>query len=71
MNRKIRCIGILLCCLFLAFGANSMAADNTTGKLYDETIFVISNFSGVDANLNETQGIQELLNRNIFLSGKP
>lgn len=42
-----------------------MGADNTAGKLYDETIFVISNFSGVDANLNETLGIQELLDYNI------
>lgn len=42
-----------------------MASNNTTGKLYDETIFVISNFSGVDANLNETLGIQQLLDQNI------
>ena len=34
-------------------------------KQYDETIFVISNFSGVDANLNETRTIQELLKENI------
>jgi two-component SAPR family response regulator len=34
-------------------------------RLYDETIFVISNFSGVDANLNETRTIQELLNLHI------
>jgi len=65
MNREIRCIGILLCWLFLALGTNSMASNNTTGKLYDETIFVISNFSGVDANLNETLGIQQLLDQNI------
>jgi hypothetical protein len=58
MNRKIRCLGILLCWLFFAFGTKTMGADDPTGKLYDETIFVISNFSGVDANLSETLGIQ-------------
>jgi two-component SAPR family response regulator len=65
MNRKIRCLGILLCWLFFAFGTKTMGADDPTGKLYDETIFVISNFSGVDANLSETLGIQELLDNNI------
>jgi two-component SAPR family response regulator len=45
--------------------SNAVAADNNAGKLYDETIFVISNFSGVDANLNETRSIQELLDQNI------
>ncbi len=34
-------------------------------RQYDETIFVISNFSGVDANLNEPRTVQELLNENI------
>lgn len=65
MNKEIRCIGILFCwlCSVLALGAK--ASDDTSGKLYDETIFVISNFSGVDANLNETRGIQELLDQNI------
>jgi len=44
---------------------SAKTSDNAAGKLYDETIFVISNFSGVDANLNETRGIQELLDQNI------
>jgi two-component SAPR family response regulator len=44
---------------------NAKASDETLMKQYDETIFVISNFSGVDANLNETRSIQELLNENI------
>ena len=65
MTRRIQCIGILLCGLILALGINSKAANNSDGKLYDETIFVISNFSGVDANLQETLGIKELLNQNI------
>ena len=43
----------------------SKAGDELTAKLYDETIFVISNFSGVDANLSEPKTIQELLNQNI------
>ena len=65
MIRGFRYIGILVCWLFAVLTSNAVAADNTSGKLYDETIFVISNFSGVDANLNETRSIQELLDQNI------
>ena len=54
---------VLLVSFRFAFSAK--ASDNTTGKSYDETIFVISNFSGVDANLNETRSIKELLDQNI------
>jgi hypothetical protein len=50
-------------CFFKAFQAN--AYTSSEDKLYDETIFVISNFSGVDANLNETRSVQDLLNANI------
>ena len=65
MIRGIRYFGILVCWLFAVLTTNAAAADNTAGKLYDETIFVVSNFSGVDANLNETRSIQELLDQNI------
>ena len=65
MNREIRCIGILFCLFFSVLAFSAKAGDNTTGKSYDETIFVISNFSGVDANLNETRSIKELLDQNI------
>ena len=65
MNREIRCIGILFCLFFSVLAFSAKASDNTTGKSYDETIFVISNFSGVDANLNETRSIKELLDQNI------
>ena len=65
MIRGIRYFGILVCWLFAVLTTNATAADNTVGKLYDETIFVVSNFSGVDANLNETRSIQELLDQNI------
>ena len=65
MIRGIRYFGILVCWLFAVLTTNAAAADNTVGKLYDETIFVVSNFSGVDANLNETRSIQELLDQNI------
>lgn len=65
MIRGFRYIGILVCWLFVVLTSNAVAADNNAGKLYDETIFVISNFSGVDANLNETRSIQELLDQNI------
>ncbi len=43
----------------------SDAAEEGTLKLYDESIFVISNFSGVDANLKENRTVKELLNLNI------
>ena len=65
MNIRFRCIVILLSCLFFVLAKSAKASYNTTEKLYDETIFVISNFSGVDANLNETRSIKELLDQNI------
>lgn len=60
-----RYIGILFCCCCSVLAISAKTSNSTTGKLYDETIFVISNFSGVDANLNETRSIQELLGQNI------
>lgn len=66
MKRKICFLGILQILLFLVLVTKVKASDNsTTEKLYDETIFVISNFSGVDANLYETRSIQQLLDQNI------
>lgn len=65
MRKSFCFICTLFCwfCLILAFDAK--ASNNTDVRLYDETIFVISNFSGVDANLNETRSAQELLDQNI------
>jgi len=65
MRTEIRCIVFLVYWLVSVLAINVKAADETNSKLYDETIFVISNFSGVDANLNETRSIQELLDQNI------
>lgn len=65
MNNKFHCISLLLFLLSSVLVTGTMASENINGKLYDETIFVISNFSGVDANLNETRSIQELLDQNI------
>ncbi|MFY9150495.1 MAG: LamG-like jellyroll fold domain-containing protein [Prolixibacteraceae bacterium] len=65
MNSRIRFISMLICWLLLVPAVNSRASDESGLKQYDETIFVISNFSGVDANLNEPRSIQELLNENI------
>ena len=65
MRTGIRCIVFLVYWLSSVLAINAKTVDETTSKLYDETIFVISNFSGVDANLNETRSIQELLNQNI------
>ena len=41
------------------------AAEDVVFKHYDESIFVISNFSGTDATLKERQSVRELLNLNI------
>lgn len=65
MNSRIRYIYILFGWLLLFPAIGSMANDEHALKQYDETVFVISNFSGVDANLNEPRSIQELLNENI------
>ncbi len=65
MNKEIRCIGLLFFCLCSVWTFSAKASSSTDSKLYDETIFVISNFSGVDANLNETRSIPELLDQNI------
>jgi len=65
MKRGI-CFIIILTSFFCSvLSLNAKASEETLMKQYDETIFVISNFSGVDANLNETRSIQELLNENI------
>ena len=41
------------------------ATEEGTLKLYDESIFIISNYSGVDANLKESRTVKELLDLNI------
>lgn len=64
MRTGIRCIAILFW-LFFVLVIDAKASDDATSKLYDETIYVISNYSGVDANLNETRTIQELFDHNI------
>lgn len=61
----IRRLAVLFYLVFSAFSLIAGRSDDINVKLYDETIFVISNFSGVDANLNETRTIQELLDQNI------
>lgn len=66
MNTKIRCIvAFFIFWACSAWAVNAKPGDDIPLKQYDETIFVISNFSGVDANLNETRTIPELLNQNI------
>jgi two-component SAPR family response regulator len=61
--------GFSLICVLIGllstFTTYETLAYGTDDKLYDETIFVISNFSGVDANLNETRNIEDLLDQNI------
>ncbi|OFX33833.1 MAG: hypothetical protein A2W90_05265 [Bacteroidetes bacterium GWF2_42_66] len=57
---------ILLFVFFLNVSLlRSGAAEEGTLRLYDESIFVISNYSGVDANLKENRTVKELLDLNI------
>jgi two-component SAPR family response regulator len=65
MRKGFRCIAVLIFWLCALCAQSVLGAEDTDNKLYDETIFVISNFSGVDANLNETRSVQELLDQNI------
>ena len=65
MIKGFRRIAILMCCFFVVLTLSAKTSEEILMKQYDETIFVISNFSGVDANLNETRNIQELLDQNI------
>jgi len=65
MRTGIRYIAVLIYWFCSLYAFNAKAADEAESKLYDETIFVISNFSGVDANLNEWRSVGELLEQNI------
>lgn len=65
MKSVLRCSVILICWLSLGLELGAKPNDEVLLKQYDETIFVISNFSGVDANLNETRSIKQLLDENI------
>jgi two-component SAPR family response regulator len=51
--------------LFMVNATTAKTSEESLMKHYDETIFVISNFSGVDASQPETRSIQELLDLNI------
>ena len=61
----INCIGIIFLLICSSLTLFSKSSEEALLKQYDETIYVISNFSGVDANLNETKTIQELIHENI------
>jgi len=65
MKAEFRFIVVIFYLVSSGIAISAKAIDDTSVKLYDETIFVISNFSGVDANLNEPRTIQELLDLNI------
>jgi two-component SAPR family response regulator len=57
---------ILLSVLTFLVGAVRInAADGNSLKRYDESIFVVSNFSGVDAVNTEKSSLQDLIDRNI------
>lgn len=56
---------ILLLFTWILTSPNLFAAEDVVFKHYDESIFVISNFSGTDASLKENQTVQQLLDVNI------
>jgi len=55
--------GLLFCLLFSALRVAK--AEDTVLKHYDESIFVISNFSGTDATSKESRSVGQLLDLNI------
>lgn len=65
MITHFRYLFLMLGLLGYISGLKAKTNDELSLKQYDETIFVISNFSGVDAHLSETRSIQELLDQNI------
>jgi len=65
MYKRIRWIVIVIFWLGTGLEVGARTSEVELMKQYDETIFVISNFSGVDANLNEPRTIRDLLNENI------
>ena len=65
MKQIFRYLFILVLWLFQVSTGKARVNEDALLKQYDETIFVISNFSGVDANLNEPKTVQELLAENI------
>lgn len=64
MKNWFRCLSFVFFWLTVA-ATNAKTSEEPLMKHYDETIFVISNFSGVDASQTETRSIQELLDLNI------
>jgi len=65
MYKRIRWIVVVIFWLGTGLEVGARTSEVELMKQYDETIFVISNFSGVDANLNEPRTIRDLLNENI------
>ncbi|MGV8092055.1 MAG: LamG-like jellyroll fold domain-containing protein [Mangrovibacterium sp.] len=55
--------GLLVLLFFVALQLD--AAEDAVLKHYDESIYVISNFSGTDATVKENRSVQELLDLNI------
>lgn len=65
MKNWSRWLGFICYWLIVVNTASAKTSEEPMMKHYDETIFVISNFSGVDANQTEPRSIQELLDLNI------
>jgi hypothetical protein len=63
-KRLFKYLNVLLFCL-LSVSAQLEAAEDTVLKQYDESIFVISNFSGTDATVKEARSVRQLLDLNI------
>jgi hypothetical protein len=65
MKNLISAFVTLTVLLALVFTSEGRTNEESYFKLYDETIFVISNYSGVDATVKEKRSVQDLLDQNI------
>jgi len=65
MNRILLNLFLVFFLFMLSGFGILFASDETSKKPYNECIFVISNYSGVDANVLESRSIKELLDLDI------
>lgn len=65
LKRLVKYLAELLLFFLILVAYRGNAAEDAVLKHYDESIFVISNFSGTDATIKETRSVQQLLDQNI------
>ncbi|MGQ8337136.1 LamG-like jellyroll fold domain-containing protein [Sunxiuqinia sp. A32] len=65
MKIRLHTYIILGLCFLISLSSYAQTAENVVLKHYDESIFVISNYSGTDASTKERRSVQQLLDLNI------